>query len=79
MAKTKGLFVIKFSTGHYFCGHLSFDKQLRKAKIYAWKEAAVEYAEFLINYVKYNTQLAPSKEYKIVAITEDEWKEQRNC
>lgn len=68
MAKTKGLFVIKFSTGHYFCGHLSFDKQLRKAKIYAWKEAAEEYAEFLINYVKYNTQLAPSRDYKIVNV-----------
>lgn len=68
MAKTKGLFVIKFSTGHYFCGHLSFDKQLRKAKIYAWKEAAVEYAEYLINQVRYNTQLAPSTEYKIVSV-----------
>lgn len=68
MAKTKGLFVIKFSTGHYFCGHLSFDKQLRKAKIYAWKEAAVEYAEYLINQVRYNTKLAPSTEYKIVSV-----------
>ena len=34
MSKTKGFFVIKYSTGDYFCGNLSFDKQLRKAKIY---------------------------------------------
>ena len=75
MAKTKGLFVIKFSTGHYFCGHLSFDKQLRKAKIYAWKEAAVEYAEYLINRVRYNTPIAPSKEYKIVSVEIKEMEE----
>ena len=45
--KTKGNWVIKYSDGFYYCGNNSFDSQLRKAKIYHWKEAAEEQAENL--------------------------------
>ena len=43
--KTKGNWVIKYGSGVYFCGNSAFDKQLRKAKVYHWKEAAEEQAE----------------------------------
>lgn len=43
--KTKGNWVIKYESGVYFCGNSAFDKQLRKAKVYHWKEAAEEQAE----------------------------------
>lgn len=43
--KTKGSWVIKYEDGFYYCGNNSFDKQLRKAQIYHWKEAAEEQAE----------------------------------
>ena len=43
--KTKGNWVIKYEDGFYYCGNNLFDKQLRKAKIYHWKEAAEEHAE----------------------------------
>ena len=43
--KTKGNWVIKYEDGFYYCGNNSFDKQLRKAQIYHWKEAAEEQAE----------------------------------
>lgn len=69
MSKTKGFFVIKYSTGDYFCGNLSFDKQLRKAKIYVWKEKAIEYAEELKTRFKIDgSHYAPSNEYKIVSV-----------
>lgn len=69
MSKTKGFFVIKYSTGDYFCGNLSFDKQLRKAKIYVWKEKAIEYAEELKTRFKLDgSPYAPSNEYKIVDV-----------
>ena len=42
--KTKGNWVIKYEDGFYYCGNNSFDKQLRKAQIYRWKEAAEEQA-----------------------------------
>lgn len=42
--KTKGHWVIKYEDGFYFCGNNLFDKQLRKAQIYHWKEAAEEQA-----------------------------------
>ena len=45
--KTKGNWVIKYEDGFYYCGNNSFDKQLRKAQIYHWKEAAEESAESL--------------------------------
>lgn len=43
--KTKGNWVIKYEDGFYYCGNNLFDKQLRKAQIYHWKEAAEEQAE----------------------------------
>ena len=43
--KTKGNWVIKTSTGLYWCGANLFDEQIRKAQIYHWKEAAEEQAE----------------------------------
>ena len=42
--KTKGNWVIKTSTGLYWCGVNMFDEQLRKAQIYHWKEKAEEQA-----------------------------------
>jgi DNA-directed RNA polymerase subunit RPC12/RpoP len=45
--KTKGNWVIKYEDGFYYCGNNLFDKQLRKAQIYHWKEAAEEQAENL--------------------------------
>ena len=45
--KTKGNWVIKYESGVYFCGNSYFDKQLRKAKVYHWKEAAEEQAEHM--------------------------------
>lgn len=42
MSKTKGNWVIKTSIGGYWCGPAHFDKQIRKAQIYHWKEAAEE-------------------------------------
>ena len=43
--KTKGNWVIKYEDGFYYCGNNNFDKQLRKAQIYHWKEAVEEQAE----------------------------------
>ena len=40
--KTKGNWIIKTSAGGYWCGPAHFDKQIRKAQIYHWKEAAEE-------------------------------------
>lgn len=47
--KTKGLWVIKFDGDYdppvYFSGMNQYSSQLRKAKIYVWKEMAIEAAE----------------------------------
>lgn len=45
--KTKGHWIIKASTGGYWCGNAHFDTQIRKAQIYHWKEAAEEMIETL--------------------------------
>ena len=45
--KTKGHWIIKTSTGGYWCGNAHFDTQIRKAQIYHWKEAAEEMIETL--------------------------------
>lgn len=45
--KTKGNWVIKTSTGLYWCGANLFDKQIRKAQIYRWKEKAEEQAAWI--------------------------------
>ena len=46
--KTKGYWVIKYANGWYFCGNNQFDKQLRKAQIYSWKENAEKQAEHMV-------------------------------
>ena len=45
--KTKGNWVIKTSTGLYWCGQNLFDEQIRKAQIYHWKEKAEEQAAWI--------------------------------
>ena len=45
--KTKGNWVIKTSTGLYWCGQNQFDEQIRKAQIYHWKEKAEEQAAYI--------------------------------
>ena len=45
--KTKGNWIIKTSAGGYWCGPAHFDKQIRKAQIYHWKEAAEEQIEVI--------------------------------
>ena len=45
--KTKGFWVIKTSTGLYWCGQNLFDEQIRKAQIYHWKEKAEEQAAWI--------------------------------
>ena len=45
--KTKGNWVIKTSTGLYWCGQNLFDEQIRKAQIYHWKEKAEEQAAYI--------------------------------
>lgn len=65
--KTKGNWVIKYESGVYFCGNSYFDKQLRKAKVYHWKEAAEEQAEHMRT--KRYSPVA-DETYGIVAISE---------
>ena len=45
--KTKGNWVIKTSSGLYWCGQNLFDEQIRKAQIYHWKEKAEEQAAWI--------------------------------
>ena len=45
--KTNGNWVIKTSTGLYWCGQNLFDEQIRKAQIYHWKEKAEEQAAYI--------------------------------
>ena len=45
--KTLGHWVIKTSTGLYWCGQNLFDEQIRKAQIYHWKEKAEEQAAYI--------------------------------
>ena len=45
--KIKGNWVIKTSMGGYWCGPAHFDRQIRKAQIYHWKEAAEEQIEVI--------------------------------
>lgn len=45
--KTKGNWVIKTSTGLYWCGQNLFEEQIRKAQIYHWKEKAEEQAAYI--------------------------------
>lgn len=63
--KTKGFWVIKTSSGGYWCSG-NFDPQLRKAHVYHWKEKAEEQIEV----IKKRKYFAPDMEYEIVAISE---------
>jgi hypothetical protein len=47
--KTKGNWGIKSSAGGYYCGHGTFDSQIRNIQIYHWKEYAEEQIEVLKN------------------------------
>ena len=64
--KTKGNWVIKTSTGGYWCGNAHFDVQLRKAQVYHWKEAAEEQIET----IKRRKYMPEELEYEVVAISE---------
>lgn len=45
--KTKSSWVIKTSTGLYWCGANLFDEQIRKAQVYHCKEKAEEQAAYI--------------------------------
>ena len=65
--KTKGNWVIKTSSGTYWCGNNHFDEQLRKAQIYHWKEAAEEQAA----YIWRRNKLIPDEvSWEVVAVVE---------
>ena len=70
MAKTKGLWVIKFidyEPAVYFIGMNQYSSQLRKAKIYVWKEMAIEAAEDFLKR-KWNGKPFVEGAYKIVPV-----------
>lgn len=62
--KTKGNWVIKWSSGTYWCGSNQFDEQLRKAQIYHWKE----YAEEQAAYIKRKYRLEET--WEVIAVVE---------
>lgn len=64
--KTKGHWVIKTSTGGYWCGNAHFDPQLRKAQVYHWKEAAEEQIEV----IKKRKYISADIEFEVVAVAE---------
>ena len=67
---TKGLFVIKFinrETPVYFSGYNTFSTQLRKAKIYVWKEKAIEAAESLLKRNYYGRPIVEGN-YEIIEV-----------
>ena len=77
--KTKGNWVIKTSTGLYWCGANLFDEQLRKAQVYHWKEKAEEQATLICKKNKLSEDVACEVvavvEPKELSDTEAEW----NC
>ena len=64
--KTKGSWVIKTSSGTYWCGQNHFDEQLRKAQIYHWKEAAEEQAA----YIWRRNNISEDLTWEVVAVVE---------
>ena len=64
--KTKGNWVIKTSSGTYWCGQNHFDEQLRKAQIYHWKEAAEEQAA----YIWRRNNISEDLTWEVVAVVE---------
>lgn len=64
--KTKGNWVIKTSTGLYWCGQNLFDEQIRKAQIYHWKEKAEEQAAYIFKRNKILEEIT----WEVVAVVE---------
>ena len=64
--KTKGHWVIKTSTGLYWCGQNLFDEQIRKAQIYHWKEKAEEQIQVFIK----RKYLPADITYEVIAVAE---------
>ena len=63
--KTKGNWVIRTSTGLYWCGQNLFGEQIRKAQIYRWKEAAEEQAAYL-----WKRNKIENVTWKVIAVVE---------
>ena len=82
--KTKGNWVIKTSTGLYWCGQNLFDEQIRKAQIYHWKEKAEEQAAYL-----WKRNKIENVTWEVIAVVEPKelkdtqakwiWKEMEDC
>ena len=64
--KTKGNWVIKTSTGLYWCGNNLFDEQLRKAQIYHWKEYAEEQAAYIFK----RNKISEDVTWEVIAVVE---------
>jgi rubrerythrin len=64
--KTKGNWVIKTSTGRYWCGANLFDEQIRKAQIYHWKEKAEEQAAWICK----RNKISEDVTWEVIAVVE---------
>ena len=64
--KTKGNWVIKTSTGLYWCGANQFDEQIRKAQIYHWKEKAEEQAAWIWK----RNNISENVTWEVIAVVE---------
>ena len=64
--KTKGNWVIKTSTGLYWCGQNQFDEQIRKAQIYHWKEKAEEQAAWIWK----RNKISEDVTWEVIAVVE---------
>ena len=64
--KTKGHWVIKTSTGLYWCGQNLFDEQIRKAQIYHWKEKAEEQATWIWK----RNKISEDVTWEVIAVVE---------
>ncbi len=64
--KTKGHWVIKTSTGCYWCGNNLFDEQIRKAQIYHWKEYAEEQAAYIFK----RNKISEDVTWEVIAVVE---------
>lgn len=65
--KTKRNWVIKTSTGLYWCGGQNlFDGQLRKAQIYHWKEKAEELAAYIFE----RNNISEDVTWEVIAVVE---------
>ena len=64
--KTKGNWVIKTSTGCYWCGANLFDEQIRKAQIYHWKEKAEEQAAWIWK----RNKISEDVTWEVIAVVE---------